>query len=141
MILPMQETWVWSLIHEDPTCCRAANHVPQLLSLCSRAQEPRKNALKQCKLKLRKKLSISNSIPCKNIFQKWKWGRDKTANRVQQTSTNRSEIIRSRCQLLWIHFIWYWIYTLMSLNLQIFIYERRRIRILWDFYEDQMKWK
>lgn len=32
--------------------------------------------LKQYKLKLREKLSISNSIPCKNIFQKWKWGKD-----------------------------------------------------------------
>ena len=34
----MQETQVWSLIQEDPTCCRS--HRPQLLSLWSRAQEP-----------------------------------------------------------------------------------------------------
>ena len=34
----MQETWVPSLIREDPTCCGATK--PQLLSLCSRTREP-----------------------------------------------------------------------------------------------------
>ena len=45
--LPMQETWVWSLIWEDPTCHRATKpgtcncwaHVPQLLKpACPRAR-------------------------------------------------------------------------------------------------------
>ena len=35
--LPMQGTWVWSLVQEDATSPRA---MPQLLSLCSRAFEP-----------------------------------------------------------------------------------------------------
>ena len=34
----MQETQVWSLIWEDPRCCREVC-APQLLNLCSRAQE------------------------------------------------------------------------------------------------------
>ena len=40
--LPIRETWVLSLIQEDPMFCGSANqpHVPQLLGLCSRAQEP-----------------------------------------------------------------------------------------------------
>ena len=46
--LPMQETWVRSLVWEDPACCRATKPVhhnywacvPQLLSLLSRACEP-----------------------------------------------------------------------------------------------------
>ena len=39
--LLMQETQVWSLVWEDPTRLRATkSHVPQLLSLCSRAQDP-----------------------------------------------------------------------------------------------------
>ena len=40
--LTMQETHVQvrSLIWEDPTCHRATKTMPQLLSLCSRAQEP-----------------------------------------------------------------------------------------------------
>ena len=37
--LPVQESWVRSLIWEDPTCCRGT--CPQHLNLCSRAQEPR----------------------------------------------------------------------------------------------------
>ena len=39
---PVQETWVLSLIQEDPMFCGSANRprVPQPLSLCSRAQEP-----------------------------------------------------------------------------------------------------
>ena len=32
--LPMQETWIQSLVQEDPTC-----RVPQLLSLCSRTRD------------------------------------------------------------------------------------------------------
>ena len=36
--LPVQETWLWALVREDPTCCGAPE--PQLLSLCSRAHEP-----------------------------------------------------------------------------------------------------
>ena len=36
--LPMQETWVWSLMWEDPTCCGAMKPV-HLLSLRSRARE------------------------------------------------------------------------------------------------------
>ena len=38
--LPMQGTWVWSLVREDPTCWGATKHMPQLLSLRSRACEP-----------------------------------------------------------------------------------------------------
>ena len=39
--LPMQETWVRSLVWEDHTCPRATEaHVPQLWSLCSRVWEP-----------------------------------------------------------------------------------------------------
>ena len=39
--LPTQETWVRSLVREDPTCRRATKPVHQkLLSLCSRACEP-----------------------------------------------------------------------------------------------------
>lgn len=37
----MQETWIWSLVPEDPTCRETAKPVtPQLLSLCFRAREP-----------------------------------------------------------------------------------------------------
>ena len=38
----MQETLVWFMIWEDPTWCTRSNkaHALQLLSLCSRAQEP-----------------------------------------------------------------------------------------------------
>ena len=40
--LPMQRTWVQSLVLEGPTCRGATKpvHAPQLLSLCSRAREP-----------------------------------------------------------------------------------------------------
>ena len=38
--LPVQGTWVRSLVWEDPTCGRATKPVPQLLSLRSRAREP-----------------------------------------------------------------------------------------------------
>lgn len=37
--LPVQESWVRSLISEDPACCGGT--CPQHLNLCSRAQEPR----------------------------------------------------------------------------------------------------
>ena len=36
--LPMQGTWVQSLVWEDPTCLRVTKRMPQLLSLCSRAR-------------------------------------------------------------------------------------------------------
>ena len=37
-----QETWVRSLVQEDPTCLAAAKAMhPQLLSLCSWAREPK----------------------------------------------------------------------------------------------------
>ena len=38
--LPMQGTWVRSLVQEDSTCHGATKPVPQLLSLSSRAWEP-----------------------------------------------------------------------------------------------------
>ena len=40
--LPMQGTWVQSLVLEGPTCRGATKpvHAPQLFSLCSRAREP-----------------------------------------------------------------------------------------------------
>ena len=38
--LAMQGTPVWSLVREDPSCLGPQPRVPQLLSLCSRAQEP-----------------------------------------------------------------------------------------------------
>ena len=40
--LPMQGTWVQSLVLEDPTCRGATKpgRAPQLLSLCSRARAP-----------------------------------------------------------------------------------------------------
>ena len=37
--LPMQKTWVQSLIQEGPTCCTQPTYAPQLLSPCSGAQE------------------------------------------------------------------------------------------------------
>ena len=41
MYLLVQETWVRSLVSEDPTCLRATEPPAlQLLGLCSRAQEP-----------------------------------------------------------------------------------------------------
>ena len=40
--LPVQGTQVLSPIWEDPTCCRAAEPEPQLLSLHSRGQTPQK---------------------------------------------------------------------------------------------------
>ena len=37
---PMKETQVWSVIQEDPTCCRTNyTHASQLLSLYSRSQK------------------------------------------------------------------------------------------------------
>ena len=36
----MQETWVGSLIQEDPTGFKDRDHIPQPLSPCSRAWEP-----------------------------------------------------------------------------------------------------
>ena len=49
--LPMQGTRVWSLVREDPTCCRATKpRVLQLLSLCAATTEacvPRAHALQQ----------------------------------------------------------------------------------------------
>ena len=46
--LPMQGTQVQSLVQEDPTCCRAtkAACVPQLLSPCSRAHNPKQLSLR-----------------------------------------------------------------------------------------------
>ena len=46
--LPMQETQVQSLVQEDPTCCRATKAVcvPQLLSPCSRAHNPKQLSLR-----------------------------------------------------------------------------------------------
>ena len=38
--LPMQGTWVRSLVWEDSTCRRQLRLTPQILSLCSRAHEP-----------------------------------------------------------------------------------------------------
>ena len=37
----MQETRVRSLVLEDPACCSKEARAPRLLSLCSRAREPR----------------------------------------------------------------------------------------------------
>ena len=48
---PMQETWAWSLVWEDPTCPGAAELCVTAAELCSRAPEPQ--LLKPANLQLR----------------------------------------------------------------------------------------
>ena len=38
--LPMQGIWAWSLVWEDPTCCRATLPCTTPVSVCSRVFEP-----------------------------------------------------------------------------------------------------